>query len=81
MNGDHDAGKLQDLLDGFIQRYVLCPECENPETELSVRKQQIVQKCKACGHGRTVDLTHRLSTYIVKNPPGVDPETQTKAGE
>jgi len=34
VNGDHDAGKLQDLLDGFIRKFVLCQECDNPETQL-----------------------------------------------
>jgi Domain found in IF2B/IF5 len=34
VNGAHDASKLQDLLDGFIRKFVLCPECENPETNL-----------------------------------------------
>ena len=34
VNGAHESGKLQDMLDGFIRRFVLCPECENPETEL-----------------------------------------------
>ena len=34
MNGAHDSDKLQDLLDGFIRKFVLCPECDNPETNL-----------------------------------------------
>jgi translation initiation factor 5 len=34
VNGSHDASKLQLLLDGFIKRFVLCPECSNPETQL-----------------------------------------------
>ena len=34
VNGAHEAAKLQELLDGFIRRFVLCPECENPETDL-----------------------------------------------
>ena len=34
VNGSHDANKLQDLLDIFIKKYVLCPECDNPETFL-----------------------------------------------
>ncbi|XP_077907095.1 eukaryotic translation initiation factor 5 isoform X2 [Ictidomys tridecemlineatus] len=34
VNGSHEANKLQDMLDGFIKKFVLCPECENPETEL-----------------------------------------------
>ena len=39
VHGEHDAGKLQDILDGFIRRFVLCPACENPETTL-VRTEQ-----------------------------------------
>lgn len=34
VNGSHDADKLQEILDGFIEKFVLCPECENPETVL-----------------------------------------------
>jgi len=38
VNGAHDAAKLQDLLDGFIRKFVLCRECDNPETSLVRRK-------------------------------------------
>ncbi len=34
VNGAHDCEKLQNLLDGFIKRFVLCPHCDNPETNL-----------------------------------------------
>ena len=34
VNGAHDAPRLQVILDGFIQRFVLCPLCDNPETDL-----------------------------------------------
>jgi hypothetical protein len=34
VNGEHDAIKLQELLDGFIKKFVLCPACDNPETIL-----------------------------------------------
>ncbi len=34
VNGAHDAAKLQELLDHFIKKFVLCPECDNPETHL-----------------------------------------------
>jgi translation initiation factor 5 len=40
VNGSHDASKLQDLLDGFIRKYVLCPYCDNPETELLVNAKK-----------------------------------------
>lgn len=78
VNGSHDASKLQDLLDGFIRKYVLCPACDNPETELLVnaKKGTISQGCKACGHHGLLETNHKLNTYILKNPPSLDPAAQ-----
>lgn len=70
VNGAHEAEKLQNVLDGFITKFVLCPSCENPETDLSVSKDGTIwRNCKACGHRATVDMAHKLCTYIQKNPP------------
>lgn len=71
VNGAHEAAKLQDILDGFIRRYVLCASCDNPETVLGVlqRKGIITTKCRACGHAGTLDGAHKLNTFILKNPP------------
>lgn len=78
VNGSHDAAKLQDLLDGFIKRFVLCPECENPETVLhpNERKATIKQSCKACGYQGMLDMRHKLTTFILKNPPDSKPNQQ-----
>lgn len=81
VNGSHDASKLQQLLDGFIKRFVLCPECSNPETQLtaSQKKQTISQRCIACGYTGMIDMRHKLTTFILKNPPDQDPAaTPTK---
>ena len=40
VNGAHESAKLQDILDGFIKKFVLCPGCDNPETDL-VRKGDV----------------------------------------
>ena len=70
VNGAHEAEKLQNVLDGFISKFVLCPACENPETDLSVSKDGTIwRNCKACGHRATVDMAHKICTYIQKNPP------------
>jgi translation initiation factor 5 len=71
INGAHDAEKLQTLLDVFIAKFVLCPNCENPETVLSVSKKDgtVFRTCQACGHRATVDLLHKLCSYIRANPP------------
>lgn len=77
VNGAHDASKLQDLLDGFIRKFVLCPNCDNPETELlvSTKKESISQGCKACGFHGPLEVNHKVNTYILKNPPNVNTAT------
>ncbi|KAH9836756.1 eukaryotic translation initiation factor 5 [Rhodofomes roseus] len=70
VNGAHDATKLRELLDGFIDKFVLCKSCKNPETDLIITKGDvIIRDCKACGERTGVDMRHKLTTYIIKNPP------------
>jgi translation initiation factor 5 len=69
INGAHDAGKLQDSLDGFISRFVLCRSCKNPETEIHIKDGRILLDCKACGQRTNVDIRHKLSGFILKNEP------------
>jgi len=78
VNGSHEATKLQDLLDGFIRKFVLCPSCDNPETDLivSTKKGTISQGCKACGFHGPLEFNHKLNTYILKNPPNLNPAAQ-----
>jgi len=80
VNGSHDCEKLQSLLDGFIKRFVLCPNCDNPETRLSFRKRnggEIHQVCAACGYQGTIIMaSHKLTTYIAKNPPDAEGKSE-----
>src|ERR1700722_1916583 len=73
VNGAHNADRLRELLDVFIEKFVLCKSCKNPETELVVlkvnRTEDIIRDCKACGERTGVDMRHKLTTFIVKNPP------------
>ncbi len=70
VNGVHDVAKLQDVLDGFINKFVLCPSCKNPETILKVTADgHLNRDCKACGKITEVDPRLKLVTYILKNPP------------
>jgi translation initiation factor 5 len=69
VNGKHDAEALANTLDIFIAKYVLCARCRNPETDLKVKGESITSRCRACGKTSNVDMSHKLSTYILKNPP------------
>ncbi|GLB40242.1 putative protein with domain at the C-termini of GCD6, eIF-2B epsilon, eIF-4 gamma and eIF-5 [Lyophyllum shimeji] len=80
VNGAHNAERLRELLDVFIDKFVLCRACKNPETDLVIlkngRNEDIIRDCKACGERTGVDMRHKLTTFILKNPP-----VQTKKGK
>nr|XP_002125498.1 eukaryotic translation initiation factor 5 isoform X1 [Ciona intestinalis] len=78
VNGSHENTRLQDMLDIFIKKFVLCNECENPETTMIVKRGTIGLVCKACGNQSLVDLRHKLCTYIIKNPPQKDKKEKSK---
>ncbi|KAL2256752.1 hypothetical protein VTK26DRAFT_1175 [Humicola hyalothermophila] len=69
INGAHEASKLQELLDGFINKFVLCKKCKNPETDVHIKDGRILLDCKACGQRTEVDLRLKLSGFILKNVP------------
>ncbi|KAK7433079.1 eukaryotic translation initiation factor 5 [Neonectria magnoliae] len=69
INGAHDSAKLQDHLDGFINKFVLCKKCKNPETDVHIKDDRILLDCKACGQRSDVDIRLKLSGFILKNQP------------
>lgn len=73
VNGAHQTDRLRELLDVFIDKFVLCASCKNPETELRItgkgRHEDMKRDCKACGAHTDIDMRHKLVTFILKNPP------------
>ncbi|KAI9803282.1 MAG: hypothetical protein M1825_002073 [Sarcosagium campestre] len=69
INGAHEASKLQDYLDGFILKFVLCKKCKNPETDVKIKDGRILLDCKACGQRSEVDARLKLSSFIMKTQP------------
>lgn len=69
VNGAHSKDQLKKLLNDFITRYVLCPQCNLPETDLKVKDKKIFAKCLACGFRGLSDNKHKLATYIINHPP------------
>lgn len=67
IRGKHSAEVLATILDKFIDIYILCCKCQNPETLLHPKKDKIISKCKACGNVFKIDRTHKLTDYIIKS--------------
>mmetsp|Transcript_8177 Transcript_8177/g.36755 ORF Transcript_8177/g.36755 Transcript_8177/m.36755 type:complete len:239 (+) Transcript_8177:250-966(+) len=79
VNGAHTAQVLSQHLEGFIKRFVQCHACGNPETVINItKKDTITLKCKACGFVSDVDMRHKLTTFILKNPPEKDKNASKK---
>lgn len=83
VNGAHQPDRLRELLDAFIDKFVLCPSCKNPETVLlvDVKKEDIGRDCKACGAQTGIDMRHKLTAFILKNPPAGSTGKKGKKGD
>lgn len=71
LNGNHEKGKLQELLQKFINTYILCIRCKTPETVLKVlpKRCKLRASCAACGHAYAIDENSKLAAYIIKCHP------------
>jgi len=71
-NGKHTLGsarsaeELQKILDIFIDKFLLCDSCSNPETVFQISKNQLTLSCKACGSRTFVNYSHRITDFIEK---------------
>ncbi len=63
LKGDVSKG-IEDSVETYIERYVTCPSCGNPETHLvngpSVSLKRLKQKCDACGDVWRIDHEDRV---------------------
>lgn len=65
VNGAHTDGVLQELVHRYVEKFVLCPTCNLPETEYKIKNELIFHKCAACGAKEMVDMTHKLCKFIL----------------
>merc|ERR1712039_852970 len=69
VTGHRGTTEMQESLDKFIQKYVLCSRCHLPEIDLAVKHEVVVAKCRACGWRGQMDNEHKFARYIVTHPP------------
>ena len=78
INGSHSNLNLQTLISKYIELYVLCKNCRLPETHYKIKSEIIYQKCVACGNKDECDMTHKLSSYIIKHHKKAKVEKESK---
>ena len=57
------------VLDKFIEKYVCCPKCKLPEMHLLISNNLVTGKCDSCPFVGELDNKHKLTAFILKNPP------------
>ncbi|ELP89207.1 eukaryotic translation initiation factor, putative [Entamoeba invadens IP1] len=72
INGKHEYKDLMTALDKFIDKFVLCRKCENPETVMIVKNKTLTLHCKACGELTEVPKNEKLLKFIFMHPPKHD---------
>jgi translation initiation factor 2 beta subunit (eIF-2beta)/eIF-5 len=67
LRGEFSQTQLQAALDVFIETYVRCSLCMNPETSLRVRHHLLYCDCRACGAYLPLDdQKEKLVQFIIK---------------
>jgi translation initiation factor 2 beta subunit (eIF-2beta)/eIF-5 len=66
ISGKHTFDKLEELLEKFIQKYLLCSskKCRLPEITMFVKNNQLRSKCRACSNIANLDEKHKIANYI-----------------
>ena len=68
LNGSHSEASIKEKLYKFIEKYIQCFNCKNPETTIEkTKKNTIVLMCKACGAKSTVDMNTKFANYFIKH--------------
>ncbi|RLI82873.1 translation initiation factor IF-2 subunit beta [Archaeoglobales archaeon] len=49
LQGKFTEDEVQKELDGYVKEYVLCRECQSPDTEFKKEERVLFVKCLACG--------------------------------
>ena len=75
---------MQEILDKFIRKYVLCPKCHLPEIHGKIRvgkKGEIKCTCRSCGATSKLDSEHSFASYIRSDPPPYEKDTREELGK
>ncbi|KCZ79990.1 hypothetical protein H312_02611, partial [Anncaliia algerae PRA339] len=65
INGNFSSDLLQQLIYDFIDKYIICLRCNNPETfYIEERRDEVFRECYACGYKSKID--NKLKNIILK---------------
>lgn len=67
LNGIFNQKTVQESIYKFIENFIICQGCGNPETEMYLsKKKEIKTECKACGKKFKIINEYKVSKYIIR---------------
>eukprot|EP01124_Arcella_intermedia_P005539 TRINITY_DN1327_c0_g1_i1.p1 TRINITY_DN1327_c0_g1~~TRINITY_DN1327_c0_g1_i1.p1 ORF type:complete len:189 (+),score=47.85 TRINITY_DN1327_c0_g1_i1:70-636(+) len=66
VSGSRNSEELYEILDGFIEKYVLCSHCGLPETDMDTSKDYIYLYCRACGGKGSIPVVSKFEGFMAK---------------
>jgi len=63
--GVFDRSRLKKIVSDFVENFVICSVCGNPETVLNVERKCVVLNCNACGGRSLVNDKSKLTKVII----------------
>lgn len=51
-----EKSEIEDKLQEYIDKFVLCEHCGLPDTKLIKEKKTVILACEACGHSKEVQI-------------------------
>lgn len=71
VKGTHSARDLAELVQDFIEMFVLCGDCRKPELviHVDIKRKSVEARCATCGWTGELGAGHKVSRYMLKNPP------------
>jgi len=68
------SNQIQPKLASFIENWILCRNCENPETDIwNLDKNTVAQICYACGAKNDINKTGKFETFLRSKLPNSRP--------
>lgn len=56
--------EIQNAVYEFIEYFIICPSCKNPETALSKEKTYIYMSCHACSHHAKINSNNKMISKL-----------------
>lgn len=79
INGMHDSKKINILFKEYMNRFVNCKTCNNPETDYRVKNNSLQLHCNACGKISTFTMKHKLNKFILKDLRAISEKRKQKS--